>query len=224
MKTYTTSVTRLMRVVKTGAALVAALFAASTLQAQFLGQSSTAPPAASGETAAKISHRAKDFLQDAAQAELTEAALANIAQEKSQNTAVRELAQTLRTDHQQNYAKLESITQAHGIALGDFPNWVNQRTVNRLQKSSNPDFDKEYIKTVIKDRVACIKIFDKAVAQIGEPDVKQYAQNTLPTLRSHLRRSEETARSVGVDEATISSMLKGLPTDKAELGVAFNQN
>ena len=115
-------------------------------------------------------------------------------------------------------------TSAHGIALGDFPNWVNQRTVNRLQKSSNPDFDKEYIKTVIKDRVACIKIFDKAVAQIGEPDVKQYAQNTLPTLRSHLRRSEETARSVGVDEATISSMLKGLPTDKAELGVAFNQN
>ena len=207
-------------VVITGVTLGAAIFAASALQAQIPAP----PPAASAEPSIQFSHRAKEFLQDAAQANQTEIIMADVAQEKSQNAAVRELAQTVRTDQQLNYVQLQSIARAHGVALDASLSGMNQRTVNRLQKASDADFDKEYTKAMIKDHVACIKNFDKAAAQVEDPDVKPYAANSLPTLRGHLLRAEEAARSVGVDEATISSILKGLPTDEVERGVTFNQN
>jgi putative membrane protein len=223
MKTCRNSMTHLVRVVKTGAAVGAAIFAASALQAQDTGQSPTAPPAASIETPAKISHRAKDFLQDAAQANQMEITLADVALEKSQNSDVRDLAQTLRTDHQLNYAQLQAIARPHGVKLDAALTWPNRRTVNRLQKSNDRDFDKEYTVAMMKDHVACIKTFDKASAELGEPDVKVYAQNTLPALRGHLMRSEKAARSAGVDEVTISSILKGLPMGEDERRVTFNQ-
>jgi predicted outer membrane protein len=109
------------------------------------------------------------------------------------------------------------------VALDATLTSANERAVDRLRKASDADFDMDYTKVMLKDHVKCIKMFDKAVADIEEPYVKEYARNTLPALRKHLRHSEDAARSVGVDEATISSILKGLPLGESQ-AVSFNQN
>lgn len=139
--------------------------------------------------------------------------MANVAEGKSQNTQVKDLARMLRSDHEQNYAQLQSTAQAHGITLDASLDMLNQHEVNRLQKANDAEFDKEYTKVMLKDHVKCIMRFDKAASDIEEQDVKQYAQNTLPALRRHLRKSEEAARSAGVDDSTISSILKELPAE-----------
>jgi putative membrane protein len=211
MKTYRTSQTRLPRLVKVGAALGAVIFTAAALQAQSAGQNTAPPPSASSEPS--MSHRAKEFLKDAGQANQREIAMANVAENKSQNTQVKDLARMMRTDHEQNYGQLQTIAQSHGITLDAKLDMLNQHEVNRLQKANDADFDKEYTKVMLKDHVKCIKRFDKAASDIEEQDVKQYAQNTLPALRHHLQQSEEAARSVGVDESTISSILKELPSE-----------
>src|SRR6202041_3230910 len=99
---------------------------------------------------------------------------------------VKELARMMRTDHEQNYALVQSLAQAHGITLDASLDMLNQHEVNRLQKAHDADFDKEYTKVMLKDHVKCIKRFEKGAADIEEQDVKQYAQNTLPALRHHL--------------------------------------
>jgi putative membrane protein len=220
MKTCKYSMTRLMRVVKIGVALGTAIIGASALQ----GQDSPSAPAPVPGSIAEISHRAKEFLQDAAQANQTEMAMADVAEGRSQNSAVKELAQMMRSDHQQNYAQLQVIAQNHLIALDSSLNMMNQHAVNHLRKVSDADFDKDYTKAMLKDHVKCITRFDKAIAEIEEPYVREYAQSTLPALRKHLRHTEDAARSVGVDETTISSILKGLPSDEAQRSVTFNQN
>lgn len=194
--------TRLSRVLITGAALGAAMFAVSALQAQ-----TTAPP-----TASTISHRAKEFLKEAAQANQTEIAMANVAEGKAQNQQVKDLAHMMRTDHEQNYAEVQTLAQAHGVTLDPSLDMLNQHEVNRLQKTHDADFDKEYTKIMLKTHVKCIKRFDKAAADIEEQDVKQYAQSTLPALHHHLQKSEDAARAVGLDEATINDILKELPS------------
>ena len=193
--------TRLPGVLITSAALGAAMFVAPALQAQ-----STAPP-----TASTTSHRAKEFLKEAAQANQTEIAMANVAESKTQNPQVKELAHMMRTDHEANYAQVQTLAQAHGVTLDPSLDMLNQHEVNRLQKAHDADFDKDYTKMMLKDHVKCIKRFDKAAADIEEQDVKQYAESTLPALRHHLQKSEEAARSAGLDEATISSIVKELP-------------
>jgi predicted outer membrane protein len=82
MKTYKTNrscQTRLSRVLITEAALGAAILVACSLQAQ-----NTTPPPDSTLPSANISHRAKEFLKEAAQANQTEIATANVAEGKNQ--------------------------------------------------------------------------------------------------------------------------------------------
>ena len=199
MKTRRNSGTRLARVLKTGTALGAMIFAGSGLQAQvggFFG-----PIQEIG------------FLQDAARTDQTEIALANIAEAKSQNTTVKEWARTQRINHQEDFAQLQPMAQAVGISLGTSPGWLNQREINRLQTASAADFDKEYSRVMLKEQVKCIKRFEKAASEIAQQDVKQYALNSLPALRSQLRQEEDTASSVGVEKSTISSILKHLPSE-----------
>jgi putative membrane protein len=220
MNTCKDSMTRLMRVARIGTVLSAAILAGPALQAQVTPQAPTPAPGNSAE----ISHQAKEFLQDAAQANQTEIAMANVAEARSQNTAVKELAQMMKSDHQQNYAQLQLIAQNHMVDLDSSLSVMNQRAVNRLQKANDADFDKDYAKVMLKDHVKCVARFNKAIADTQEPYVKEYAQNTLPALRKHLQHSENAARAVGLDEATISSILKGLPSDESQRSVTFNQN
>jgi len=222
MKTYRNSNTRLERVSKIGAVLGAAILGASALQAQYTGPA--APPVSAPETSIEISHSAKEFLQFAAQANQTEIAMANIADGRSQNTTVKDLANMMLTDHQANYAQVQLIAQKHMLALDASLNLANRRAANHLQKVNAAEFDRDYTKDMLKDHVKAITTFDKAIAQLDQPDVTQYAQSTLPALRKHLRHAEDAARSVGVDENTISSILKGLPIDEATRAVAVNQN
>jgi putative membrane protein len=221
MKIFKNSTTRLQRVLKTGTALGAAIFGATVL-----AQSAdpAPPPASTPSTAIEISHPAKEFLQFAAQADQTEIAMADVAQARSQNTTIKELAEMMRSDHQKDYVQVQSMAQKHMIALDASLSSMNERAVTHLQKVNAPDVDRDYARVMLKDHVKAITTFDKAVAQLDQPDVTQYAQSTLPILRKHLQHTEIAARSAGVDEATISSILKGLPTDEMSRAVTFNQN
>jgi putative membrane protein len=209
-KKYIKFLACLPRAGKTGAVIGAALFAAAAVQAQSAGQNPTPPPSASVAPASPISHRAKEFLKNASQADETEIAMANVAEGKSPNTQVKDLARMMRTDHEQNYAQLQTLAQAHAVTIDSGPDRLNQHEINRLQKANDADFDKEYTKIMLKDHVKCMLRFE-AASDLEEQDVRQYAQNTLPVLRHHLKKSEEAARSAGVDESTIDSILKDLP-------------
>ena len=209
-KKYSSFLTCLPRVGKTGAMIGAALFATATVQAQSSSQSQNPPPPAAS-SASSITHRAKEFLREASQANQTEIAMANVAESKSANTQVKDLARMMRTDHEQNYAQVQTLAQAHGVKLDTGPDWMNQHEISHLEKANDAEFDKEYTKVMIKDHVKCIVRFEKAAADLEEQDIKQYAQSTLPALQHHLQKSEDAARSAGVDQATIDSLLKDLP-------------
>jgi putative membrane protein len=222
MKTYRKSMTRLVRAARIGTALGAAIFAVSALAQN---PPPTAPPQApAAGIPTEISHRSKEFLQFATQANQTEIAMANAAEPRSQNSAVKELANMMLADHQQNFAQVRLIAQNHMFAINESLDVMNQRAVSRLQKADEANLDKDYAKDMLRDHVKCITRFDKAAAEIEDPDVVAYIRTTLPTLRNHLRHSEDLARSVGVDEGTISTILKGLPSDEARRNVTLNQN
>ncbi|HEY3915976.1 MAG TPA: DUF4142 domain-containing protein [Verrucomicrobiae bacterium] len=258
MKKCLNSTMRLTRILKNGVAIVVAVIAVNTLQAQpatpnstpnqsgdqvnnsstAIGnnQSGTAPSShgdQNGTTTANppgspvstpsntdtatansesTSHRAKEFIKDAAQANSAEIALSQVAQAKAQNSDVKQLAQMMVTDHQTCNQKLEGIAQAHGVAVDQSLDWINQHEVNRLQKVDTSDFDKDYTKIMLKDHVKAIKMFQKAADEVKDPDVKEFAANTLPTLRNHLRHAEDAARAVGLDDSTVNSIVKDLPT------------
>lgn len=164
-----------------------------------------------GAADTSISSKGADFIKEAAAGNQAEIATAQMAQEKSQSPEVKNLAQMIQQDHQQAEEKLQGIAQSHGVTLPQSGTWTERREASKLNKLSGADFDQQYAKDMVEDHVKDIKKFQKASQNIQDTDVKDYAQTCLATLEKHLTHAEAAAKSVGVDDATISSMTKDLP-------------
>ena len=164
-----------------------------------------------GNTGNALSSKGSSFVKEAAAGNQSEIALAQLAQQKAQNPEVKSLAQMIQQDHQQAQEKLQTIAQAHGIALEQSPSWMQRRTQSKLEKLNGAEFDQQYAKDMLEDHVTDIKKFEKASQSIEDSDVKQYAQECLPKLQAHLQHAEAAAKSAGVDQSTISSITKKMP-------------
>ena len=148
------------------------------------------------------------FIKEAHEANQTEIALAELAERKSQNSEVKDFAKQMREDHQKADRDLMPVAQAHNVTLDQSLDAKHQKTVDRFQKLSGTEFDKEFMTTMLRDHQKVVNKFDQAARQLPDNDVKQYAQTTLPTLRQHLHHAQTTALAAGVDQATISSIVK----------------
>jgi len=166
---------------------------------------------AADTTGNSLSSKGASFVKEAAAGNQSEIALAQLAQQKAQNPEVKNLAQMIQQDHQKAQEKLQTIAQAHGLTLDTTPGWTARRTQSKLEKLNGAEFDQQYTKDMLEDHVTDIKKFQKASQAIEDTDVKQYAQETLPTLQAHLTHAESAAKSAGVDQATITSLTKNMP-------------
>lgn len=160
---------------------------------------------------AKLSSKGSSFIKEASAGNQSEIALAQLAQSKAQNPEIKNLAQMLQQDHQQAQEKLQTIAQAHSVTLDTTPSWTERRTQSKLEKLSGAEFDQQYAKDMLEDHASDIKKFEKASQNIEDSDVKQYAAEILPKLQTHLQHAVSAAKSVGVDQSTISSYTKDMP-------------
>ena len=166
---------------------------------------------AADTTGNSLSSKGASFVKEAAAGNQSEIALAQLARQKAQNPEVKNLAQMLQQDHQKAQEKLQTIAQAHGLTLDTSPSWTQRRAQSKLEKLNGAEFDQQYTKDMLEDHVTDIKKFQKASQAIEDADVKQYAQETLPNLQTHLQHAESAAKSAGVDESTITSLTKNMP-------------
>jgi putative membrane protein len=180
-----------------GTSLAGAFFLGITLSAQ-------QTPAQTPST----DHRTKSFLEEASQGNLSEISMAKIAEQRSQNNDVKNLARTLRDDHQKAEQQVQQLAQERGVTLAQEPSSGDRHTKNKLGKTSGSEFDQDYTKDMLKDHVNDIKKFSKAAEDIKDPAVRQFAQSMVPKLQSHLQLAAQTARKVGVDQDTINSYLE----------------
>jgi putative membrane protein len=180
---------------------------------------------------AKLSSKGASFIKEASTGNQSEIALAELAQTKSQSAEVKDLAKMIQKDHQQAQEKLQTIAQTHGVTLDTNPTWTQKRAQSKLEKLNGAEFDQQYAKDMLEDHATDIKKFQKASQNIEDADVKQYAQECLPTLETHLQHTASAAKSAGVDESTISSYTKNMPAvggtgenNDSSTGAGRNQN
>jgi putative membrane protein len=150
---------------------------------------------------------AKAFVRRAMEGNAAEIALAQVAERKTQNAELKQLAQMIRKDHEQANQQLQSLAQSHGVAVSTSTE-KHQKKIDTMEKLSGSEFDQEYAKDMLKDHHKDIAMYERAAKNLKETDVQQYAQSTLAKLRQHLQHAQQAARAVGVDQATISSLSK----------------
>lgn len=61
---------------------------------------------------------------------------------------------------------------------------------------SGPAFDKAFAAQMVKDHAETIEKFENATANVNDPQLKQFATQTLPTLREHYRMAQDLQAKV----------------------------
>jgi putative membrane protein len=145
------------------------------------------------DRSSKISMSDKRFLKNAAEGNQAEVELGKLAQEKSQDSKVKEFGQRMVTDHSKANEKLQTLASNKGVDLPKEPGLMAKAEKKRLDRLSGEKFDKAYMDYMVKEHTNDVKEFQKESQSAKDPDVKSFASDTLPTLQSHLKEAQSIA-------------------------------
>ncbi|SRR5579884_1815421 len=137
------------------------------------------------------------FAMKAAQGGIAEVKLGQLAVEKASNPDVKAFGQRMLDDHTKANDELKSIAAKEGMTLPADMNAKDQAEYDKLSKLSGPDFDKAYMKNMVKDHEGEVKEFQTEANHGKDPQLKSFASATLPILQSHLQMAKDTEAKVG---------------------------
>jgi len=67
---------------------------------------------------------------------------------------------------------------------------ADQQLIDKLSKASGAEFDKEYMKAMVKDHKQDVAEFKRMHSGAVDPNLKAWVDKTLPTLEDHLKTIE----------------------------------
>jgi putative membrane protein len=127
-----------------------------------------------------------DFAAKAADGGMAEVITGQLAAQKGTDPQVRMFGQRMVADHSKANDELKSIASKDNITLPEQPGLKHKTTASKLGNMSGKDFDKAYTQEMIKDHEEDVALFKKEAESGSNPDLKAFAQKTLPTLQEHL--------------------------------------
>jgi putative membrane protein len=140
------------------------------------------------------------FAKEAAIGGMEEVELGKLATQKGQNDKVKQFGQRMIDDHTKAGDQLKAIASKHNITLPAALDAKHQATVDKFSKMSGSEFDRAYMKDMVKDHQKDIAEFQKQADNGSNSDLKNFASSTLPTLQEHLRLAQEANNIVGQHE------------------------
>lgn len=137
-----------------------------------------------------------DFAKKAAEGNLAEVKMGQLAEDKGTNKEVKDLGQRMVDDHTKANDSLKMAAAKNDVTLPNKLDDKDQDTYDHLSKLSGQEFDRAYSRDLVKDHKTDIEMFRHEANRGKDPAIKQFASQTLPTLESHLRQSERTLQAV----------------------------
>ncbi len=126
------------------------------------------------------------FLVKATLINLDEIQLGQMAQKNATTEDAKEMGRMMEADHTKAQNELKSLAQQKSITLPTTLDKDGQDDYNKLNSKTGIDFDKEYCDMMVDGHKDAISLFEKDSAKATDPDIRQWAINTLPALRKHL--------------------------------------
>ena len=127
----------------------------------------------------------KLFVLETAIGGMCEVQFAQQAAQKSQSAEIKDLAQRLVADHEKMNQQLQQVAQQLGVKLPTSLPHMKQQELQLFGSLSGRQYDQHFIVHMHAAHMKNIVCF-KAAAQLSpSPQVKQFAQDSLPTLRAH---------------------------------------
>ena len=154
------------------------------------------PPAQAGEQQQELAEEDLEFAAKAAEGNLMEVRLGELAQQQAAAEEVKQFGQRMVEDHGQANEELKQIAEQKGIELPQELPDEAQQLHDELQQKSGAEFDQAYMDEMVSDHEEDIEEYESYVEAAQDPDLRTYAEQTLPTLREHLELAQQTQEQV----------------------------
>ena len=137
-----------------------------------------------------------DNLADIARGNMAEIEASNLALQRAQNEQVRHFAQQLVTDHTAAANELQTLATSKNLTLPAAMTDKQRSDMTKLGGGSGADFDRDYMKMMVKDHDRMAKMLSREADRNADADVKAFAARTLPVVQGHLTMARSLSDSL----------------------------
>jgi len=134
------------------------------------------------------------FLVNAAEINLEEIQLGQLAQQKGTTAHIKELGKMMEDAHTKSLSDLAVLAQGKMITIPNAPTESAQDVYKNLNEKTGSDFDQAFSDRMVDGHKDAINVFEKASSNCSDPDIKNWATAALPALRTHLDHSIESQK------------------------------
>src|SRR4051812_22627792 len=138
-----------------------------------------------------ISPAEQDFTMKVAQAHLGEIEVARLASERSQDKDVKDFADMLVSDHTKAVRNLRDLMKDNDLPQPTALPADTKEEIDRLAALSDGDFDREFANMMVSDHQKAIELFRQQQPTAQNHELRNYVEDTLPTLQKHLEKAQE---------------------------------
>lgn len=138
----------------------------------------------------------QQFVDFAAQTDMVEANLGQLAESVASSQAVKDYAQMLVTDHTNDLHQLYAAAQPASLTVPTAIDAEHNKTmIDPFEKLKGAAFDRRYIHEMIVGHTKAIAIYKKEAADAQNPGLKSYAEQAIPVLEKHLSGAKDLEKA-----------------------------
>jgi putative membrane protein len=135
----------------------------------------------------KLSEADRKFVMQAAQGNLLEVRLGELAYQNAASPTVKDLGKRMAKDHTKAYEQLKEVASKHGITLPKDLDAKHQAQAQKFAKLKGGQFDLAYTQYMVEDHEKDFAKFKTAAKEVQAPDLRTWTTQTIPVMQEHLQ-------------------------------------
>lgn len=161
---------------------------------QVAGTNTVLPADTAGNPAVSVSDA--DFVKMASDINQSEIMLGKLAEARGQTQSERAFGQMLVQDHTQSKMQLDGLASTLRLRTAPAPGPMAVAMYEKLQAVPADQFDTMFNQAMASGHEQAIRLFEGEVRQSQNAALRDYAQQTLPTLQRHLQVAQSLSPMV----------------------------
>jgi putative membrane protein len=130
------------------------------------------------------------FVHAAALGGMAEVELGKLAEQRSQNDAVKEFARRMVDDHSKANDRLIGLAKEDGIAVPKEVDEEHKAMRQRLTTANGAEFDLAYLQGQVIEHQKTVQLLEYEIGSGQDTDLKSFAAEILPIVLQHLRAAQ----------------------------------
>lgn len=144
----------------------------------------------------RLSSSDRLFMNKAAQGNLAEIRLSQLASQRASSDQVKQYAQQMIDQHTEATNQLTQIAAQKGVTLPTQLDAQHQQIERQLQRLSGASFDQAYMRAMVNDHAQTVALFQRQTKQGRDQDVVSFASTLLPTIQQHYTMANSMIRNL----------------------------